>query len=646
MRKFHFLSLFALLTSLLISQTAFAGVGADGYAYVQSERCTVPSLPGNYVYTESEYCISLIPENGGPDSALYTYSTDLRKALGDYHEGDKIELLEQFENGQRIHFKGGISLSGISFIDEVSLVDAEVPVKTAENLTISANFAPNDGVFYLFPGEEIIFTSNIIPEGFSWRWNYLDSRLICNGFLDTTDLTYRCRALGLKLGSTPVSLDYYNVLGEKFSSNIFTVEVRDRSAVSVDTSTINLRDIFFQNGDQQDGFLPSIINDSNIPDIGKKSQDPKKLLQRVEQLLITDHADDILGDIQYNIGLGVFKYVGAAGAKEYFEDLDLLGNAVRKIKIHGLGEEAVCYATVQGRMESVDTMITEYFNNCAFRYDNILISENFSYAGNETMSETAMKTKMFEFARKHMTIFEKRLLDRLGAEYGGIDLYYTDIDDGVLYEEHENTTAEDTVSENGIPIPPAGFEDEVITRFDEYQNPFNDTDLDSLDGIAAAELYRRAVIGGYSDGGFKGDKLVNRAEGAKFLLLARFGVVKDVQGNGGFPDVLDDQWYGKYVVTAANKGIIEGYPNGLFKPGNQIKTAEFLKMLTKTFDIEEGLPNNYQDVPAGSWFETYAGVAARYGLFPGRDVYLDPGKDLTRDDVAVAIYMYLRNRSD
>lgn len=190
--------------------------------------------------------------------------------------------------------------------------------------------------------------------------------------------------------------------------------------------------------------------------------------------------------------------------------------------------------------------------------------------------------------------------------------------------------------------PPAGYEDEVLTTFD--TNPFPDTDINTLDGKAAAELYRRAVIGGFPDGEFKGDRPVNRAEAAKFLLLARFKTVAEVANNGQFSDVLDDQWYTKFVVTAAIKEIISGYPDGTFKPANTVNTAEFLKMLTLTFDLEENLQFSYSDVPADAWFARYVGTATRYNLFPKRTAQLMPGQDLTRYEVAVAIYQYLLNR--
>jgi len=206
------------------------------------------------------------------------------------------------------------------------------------------------------------------------------------------------------------------------------------------------------------------------------------------------------------------------------------------------------------------------------------------------------------------------------------------------------STSADASSAVSFDLPPAGYEDKVVTRIEQFENPFPDTDMSDLEGKAAGELYRRAVIGGFPDGEFKGDEAVNRAQAAKFLLLARYAEVDDVSGDGGFSDVLPGEWYVKFVVRAAELEIINGYPDKTFKPGAEVNTAEFLKMLSLTFELEENLAYDYSDVSKKDWFAKYAGIAKKYELFPDRNSMLKPGDKLSRNDVAVAIYQYLSNR--
>ncbi len=168
---------------------------------------------------------------------------------------------------------------------------------------------------------------------------------------------------------------------------------------------------------------------------------------------------------------------------------------------------------------------------------------------------------------------------------------------------------------------------------------FSDLDADSIVGQAAANLRQEGIIGGYPDGTFKADKLVNRAELSKFLLLARQVDVGNKRNNGRFPDVLEGQWYVRYIIAAADLGVLSGYPGGNFKPGQAVNTAEFLKMLVKNFYVEENMDHDYSDVSEDDWFEPYAGAAIEYELFPSRDgSRLEPGRQMTRGEVAVAIY--------
>lgn len=231
--------------------------------------------------------------------------------------------------------------------------------------------------------------------------------------------------------------------------------------------------------------------------------------------------------------------------------------------------------------------------------------------------------------------FQPKTRGRLQIRAGAPSKYTAEFEyeKGVLWEAKNKT------------LPPATYEDEVIDNFIAYDNPFPDTTWFEFAGKSAGELYRRGVIGGFPDGEFKANLPVNRAEAAKFLLLARYGEVEDVPNNGQFKDVLNNQWYTKYVMTAANKGIINGHPDGTFRPADTVNTAEFLKMLVLTFDIElSTAPYSWRDVPADAWYTKYVKIAEDFVLYPNRGLDLQPNSPLTRGDVATAIYYYLWNR--
>jgi len=196
------------------------------------------------------------------------------------------------------------------------------------------------------------------------------------------------------------------------------------------------------------------------------------------------------------------------------------------------------------------------------------------------------------------------------------------------------------VQENNEPgNPPAGFEDEVEVNM----NPFSDVDERTPEGRAAVVLYHRGIIGGYSDGTFRGDVSVNRAEVIKFLVLALdLDVPNDFDPRDiGFWDVPFDSWYAPYVIAARDAGLIGGYADGSFHGEDSVLTAEFLTMLHRSFDIRSGLPYGFVDVEAGSYYEDAAGMADFFSLLPERGDHLRPGDEVTRGEVAYALYQFL-----
>jgi hypothetical protein len=205
--------------------------------------------------------------------------------------------------------------------------------------------------------------------------------------------------------------------------------------------------------------------------------------------------------------------------------------------------------------------------------------------------------------------------------------------------------------------PSAGYEDEVrvIDQRQSSKNWFRDMSGNTPETVAANFLAQNGIIGGFPDNTFRAGKLVNRAEAAKFLMLARFKNVEDRTNSGKFWDIPDGEWYVRFVMKAAELGVINGHPDGSFKPQDPVKTGEFLKMLALTFDLPQNLPYEYSDVHTDDWFAPYVGIAAKYKFLSTRSACdangcnhnaLLPEMELTRGEVAIAIYKILGVTTD
>ena len=160
---------------------------------------------------------------------------------------------------------------------------------------------------------------------------------------------------------------------------------------------------------------------------------------------------------------------------------------------------------------------------------------------------------------------------------------------------------------------------------------------------AIKKLKEKGIIQGYPDGSFKPDNVVSRVEALKFIFE---GIEKDdlEDGNLSFPDTENGQWYGKYLNTAFGLGIVEGYPDGSFKPTNTVNKVEFLKMLLEAMDnvlTEEITEDIYIDVPYNEWFAPYVFFAKENALIDVTDNRFRPSEGMTRGEVAELIYRLL-----
>ncbi len=157
-------------------------------------------------------------------------------------------------------------------------------------------------------------------------------------------------------------------------------------------------------------------------------------------------------------------------------------------------------------------------------------------------------------------------------------------------------------------------------------------------------LKDNSIINGYPDGSFQPEGEITRAELMKILALATGIEISPDEYNNCFPDVTDD-WYAKYVCYAKQQGWVEGYPDGTFKPGNNVVKAEAIKMVLNTQGIvldPVGSVKPFNDVELGDWFAPYVVTAKNLGILEENGIKYNPGNNATRGGVSENIYRVIK----
>lgn len=148
------------------------------------------------------------------------------------------------------------------------------------------------------------------------------------------------------------------------------------------------------------------------------------------------------------------------------------------------------------------------------------------------------------------------------------------------------------------------LKDSVREGFFTTKQVYPDVVVGRWSGNSIATLQNGGIISGYTDGNFKPARFITRAEFA--TIASKFDNLS-VTENDMFSDV-SDHWANKYINSAAQKGWIHGYPDGTFKPDQNITRAEAMTLinnvLNRRVEKEGILPNAkvWKDAGMDSWY--------------------------------------------
>ena len=142
---------------------------------------------------------------------------------------------------------------------------------------------------------------------------------------------------------------------------------------------------------------------------------------------------------------------------------------------------------------------------------------------------------------------------------------------------------------------------------------------------------------GYPDGTFKPERFISRAEVAAALVRLQLGNDIPAVSTINYSDMRANQWSAKYVAAATTAGIVVGMSDGTFKPDQAVTRAEFAVIAVRIKHLTLLNGNGFNDT-AGHWAAKAIYTAEQAGLIDGySDGTYRPNQYMTRAEFVTAV---------
>ena len=151
------------------------------------------------------------------------------------------------------------------------------------------------------------------------------------------------------------------------------------------------------------------------------------------------------------------------------------------------------------------------------------------------------------------------------------------------------------------------------------------------------------IINGYPDGRFRPDASITRAEFS--TLLVKAFALRSGNGTIELRDI-QTSWARESIEILASNGVINGYSDGTFHADHRITRAEMVAMISKILifqNIQPGDAATFVDVAPQHWAKEIIEVAAKAGVLEGKGQNrFEPDANLTRAEALTVIMRMLR----
>ncbi len=161
---------------------------------------------------------------------------------------------------------------------------------------------------------------------------------------------------------------------------------------------------------------------------------------------------------------------------------------------------------------------------------------------------------------------------------------------------------------------------------------FTDVPSSHLNYESINYIQAKGIVEGYSDGSFKPDITINRAELTKIIMATEYEA--DIISNcnvytTNLSDVPAEAWFASFVCTAKANNIINGYADSTFKPGQNVTFVEAAKIISLGFG-QKITPDTEL------WYRPYVDYLSNQSAIP--DSINAVAKNITRGEMAEIIY--------
>lgn len=156
-----------------------------------------------------------------------------------------------------------------------------------------------------------------------------------------------------------------------------------------------------------------------------------------------------------------------------------------------------------------------------------------------------------------------------------------------------------------------------------------------------------AYLNGYADGTVKPNANITREEVATifYRLLTEESRERYATSSNSFTDVKATRWSNVAISTLANAGIINGYPDGSFKPAGYITRGEMANIISKFAELTGGR-TTFTDI-SNHWAAAAIRSAAANGWINGyKDGSFKPNQFITRAETVSMINRVLERNPD